>query len=516
MMHRHCNLLSIRHQVFATFAMSCAAMYLLACGGDRVLSQDQGSSYVDPAPPKVNKIDDAEPLPAAKHPTMKRYKPAKPLPEGAVTHEWASFLGPTFNAVSTETKLLKQWPKDGPKKIWELPKGTGYASPAIKGQYLVFIHRMGDEEIVECLNPESGLLYWTFKYPTQYVDRYGYNNGPRASPVIDGDRVYAYGAEGVLHCVHLTTGKVIWKRDLQSEFKPVSTFFGVGTTPLIEDDLLIINVGAPHYKSGASVVALNKTNGKVVWYSGNQWGPSYASPIPATVHGKRCIFVLTGGESRPPSGGLLMIDPKTGKILTRFPWRSRSYESVNAASPVIVGNQVFISATYQAGGVLLNIKKDFTHQVAWTAEGFDTHWNTAVHKDGYLYGFAGRNEPDANLVCYELKTGKEMWRKKPEFVENVVTRSGTQREMTLSTFRGSLLWADGHFLCLGELGHLLWLDLTPQGYKEISRAWLFDARQSWALPVLRRGLLFVTQNEEGVFSRKPMRLFCYDLRAESK
>jgi outer membrane protein assembly factor BamB len=477
------------------------------------------NSFVDPAEPKVNKVSDTKPLPAARGGRVKVYAKPKPLAKDAMTHDWTQFLGPTLNGISTETKLLKTWPKagakagakDGPTLIWQMEKGTGYSSPAIAGQRLVFLHRMGDEEIVECLHPETGRRYWTFKYPTEYEDRYGYNNGPRASPLIDGDYVYIFGAEGKLHCLYLPTGQLIWKRDPVSEFKSGTTFFGMGSTPLLLGDLLIINVGAPDYKIGAAVVAFNKKTGKVVWYCGDQWGPSYASPIVGTVQGKQRVFVLTGGESRPAHGGLLMIDPKAGRIDMRFPWRSRSFESVNASSPVIVGNQVFVSASYRAGAALLNIKPDMKHEVAWEAKGFDLHWNTAIHKDGYLYGFAGRNEPDAALVCYELKTGKEMWREVPVWDE---TTSTGQALGQASTFRGSLLWADGHFLCLGELGHLLWLDLTPKGYKQMTRSWLFASRQTWALPVLSHGLLYVTQNQPDRTAGTPPRLLCYDLRGK--
>src|SRR5882672_1570801 len=143
----------------------------------------------------------------------------KPLPAGAVTHDWTSFLGPAHNAMSTETRLQHTWQKTGPKLVWEMKKGTAYSSPAISGDRLLFIHRVGKEERIECLHRETGERFWQYSYPTEFEDRYGYNNGPRASPVIDGDRVYTYGAEGKLHCLKLETGQLYWKRDLSAEFK---------------------------------------------------------------------------------------------------------------------------------------------------------------------------------------------------------------------------------------------------------------------------------------------------------
>lgn len=440
--------------------------------------------------------------------TVKVHGKPKALAKDAVTHDWPSFLGPAHNGISTETRLVRQWPDTGPKLLWEMPKGTGYSSPAISGDRLVYFHRAGDQERVECLHPETGARIWEFAYPTKFEDRYGYNNGPRASPVIDGERVFTYGAEGKLHSLNLRTGKVEWKRDMAADYKVPQDFFGTATTPLVEEGLLIVNIGAP---GGPTVVGLDKTTGKQVWGAGKQWGPSYASPVPATVHGKRRVFVLAGGESNPPTGGLLMLDPKTGDIGFTYPFRSRSYESVNAASPVVIGNQVFISASYRTGGALLNILPDGTHKVAWTSQEIGTHWNTPIHKDGYLYAFDGRNEPDASLVCVELKTGKVMWRTSPEWEETMVFR-GEPRTARMSTFRGTLLLVDGRFLCLGEMGHLLWLDLSPKGYKELARARLFTARETWSSPVLSRGLLYISQHSRDFASNVLPRLLCFDLR----
>jgi outer membrane protein assembly factor BamB len=426
----------------------------------------------------------------------------KPLPAGAVTHDWTSFLGPTHNAVSTETRLSRTLP---PPVIWEFPKGTSYSAPAISGDRLVYIHRIGDEEIVECLNALTGARSWQFKYGTVFEDRYGYNNGPRSSPVIDGTRVFTIGAEGKLHAFNLASGQVIWKRDLRTDYKVRQDFFGVASTPLVEGDVLIVNVGAP---GGPCVAAFDTASGKEVWRAGNAWGPSYASPVPAFVHGQRRVFVFAGGESDPPTGGLMSINPANGKVDFSFPWRSRSFESANASCPVVFDNKVFISASYRTGGALLQINPDFSYKVLWTTQEFALHFNTPIYRDGYLYGFDGRNEPDASLACVDAATGKVVWREIPEWTETV-----GGRQLTASTYRGSLLAVDGSYLCLGELGHLLWMDLTPKGYKEISRAWLFQARESWTLPVLSRGLLYVVQNTREITRANGPRLLCYDFRA---
>jgi outer membrane protein assembly factor BamB len=430
----------------------------------------------------------------------------RPLAPDAVTHDWTSFLGPTHNAVSTETRLARKLP---PPLVWEFPKGTSYASPAIVADRLVFVHRAADQEVVECLHPETGARLWNFRYPTDFEDRYGYNNGPRASPVIDGDRVFTVSAQGQLHCLNLRSGALVWGRNLARVYKVPQDFFGTASTPLVEGHLLIVNVGAP---GGPCVVAFDKTTGREVWGAGRQWGPSYASPIPAAVHGRRRVVVFAGGESTPPTGGLMSIDPANGRVDFSFPWRSRSYESVNASCPVVFDNNVFISASYRTGGALVEIGPDFSHRVAWTTQEFGLHWNTPIYRNGFLYGFDGRNEPDAALACIDAATGKTAWRATPEWNETL-TVGGQTRQQLVGTYRGSLLAVDGAFLCLGELGHLVWMDLTPKGYKEISRAWLFAARESWALPVLSRGLLYVVQNTRDVITGAGPRLLCYDLRA---
>ena len=499
---------------YLRYFFACVFYFVLAltctvAAVQQATSKGKARVFADPAPPRIEKLSPIQLPTTSPHPDVKVHARPRPLPRGAVTHDWKSFLGPTHDAVSSETKLLKSWPASGPTLLWEMRKGTGYSSPAVAGERLVYLHRVGNEEIVECLHPETGARYWKFSYPTQFADRYGYNNGPRASPVIDGDRIYTIGAEGKLHCLKLETGQLFWKRDIAAEFKVPQDFFGVASTPLVEGDTLIVNVGSP---GGPCVAALDKRTGKMLWGAGELWGASYASPVPAVLHGKRRLLVFAGGESQPPTGGLLSIDPMTGAIDFQFPWRSRSYESVNASCPVAIGNQVFVSASYKTGGALLDLLPDGSHKVAWTTPEFGLHFNTPIHRDGYLYGFDGRNEPDAALACVELATGKTMWRVSPEW-EETIRRNGSEQKQTLGTFRGSLLWADGGFYCLGELGHLLRLELTPKGYREIARTWLFAARESWTLPVLSHGLLYVCQNSRGLLNADPTRLLCYDLRA---
>jgi outer membrane protein assembly factor BamB len=463
--------------------------------------------FVDPAPPKLQPLASV-PAPAPrKQDGLKFHAAPKPLAARAVTHDWGGFLGPTHNGISTEKPLLKRFGKNGPAIIWEVAKGEGFSSPAVVGQRVVLFHRLGSEEVVECLQAETGRRFWKYAYPTAYRDRYGSGNGPRCPPVSDGVSIYTFGVEGKLHCLKLTTGQVVWKRDIIREFKLPPNFFGVGTTPLIEGKLLIVNVGAP---GGPCVAAFDRRTGKMVWGAGKEWGPSYASPIPATVRGHRRVFVFAGGESQPPTGGLLCIDPANGKVLGRFPWRGKPYESVNASSPLIVGNQVYISECYGSGGALLDLLPDGTCRKVWSNAALSAHFMTPIYKDGYLYGISGHGPRNAPLVCVDLRTGKQMWVAAPDWEESVPSSQGA-RKVELSPGLASFILVDGRCLMLGDSGHLVWLDLNSKAYRELDRARLFLAPETWGTPALSRGLLYVCQNNRGADGTPP-RLICYDLR----
>ena len=465
--------------------------------------------FEDPRPPSPVSVKD---LPAAEpkaHPGATFHVRPKALSASAVTEDWPTFLGRTGKPVSDETNLLKEFGPDGPRLVWELSKGTGYSSPSIQGDYLVYLHRSGSDEVIECLRPETGERYWSYRYGTDFQDRYGYNNGPRSSPVIDDDHVYTYGAQGKLHCLRLKTGQVVWSRDIAAEFKVPQDFFGIATTPLIEGDLLILNVGAP---GGPEVAAFDKLTGRMVWGTGDRWKASYATPVVAGVHGERRLFVLGGGESRPPTGGLLSINPLDGRLDFRFPWRSRSYESVNASCPVVTGNRVLVSATYRTGAALIEVKPDWTFAKLWENPDFDLHWTTAVYDDGHYYAFSGRNEPDAQLTCVNARSGETVWSESLEWQETVQVQ-GEARTIYASPLRGNLLKVDGRYLALGEHGHLLWLDLSPAGAKILDRARLFLAQETWAPPVVSRGLLYVSQNTRSIAPPSGPRLLCFDLRS---
>src|SRR5258706_5359556 len=229
----------------------------------------------DPAPPTVNMLQPpATPPTPATQKELTFHTAPQPLAKDAITADSLGFLGSTHRPISSETHLRADL-KDLPK-VWETEKGTGYAPPSIVGDRLILFHRIRDEEVVDCLQSETGQRAWRFAYPTQYQDRYGSTNGPRCTPIIDSANslVFTFGAEGKLHALDLKTGQLLWKRDILADFKLEPNFFGVGSTPLLDKDLLIINVGAKK----ACVVAFDAKIGKVKWASPapKDWGPAYA------------------------------------------------------------------------------------------------------------------------------------------------------------------------------------------------------------------------------------------------
>jgi outer membrane protein assembly factor BamB len=452
-------------------------------------------------------------LPAADPQSFDRltfHQAPSPLATNAVTTDWPRFLGPHDNAVSSEKPLLKDWPANGPTLLWEVVKGDGYASPTIAGDYLILFHSINDRETIECLHRETGRRYWSYDYDAQYRDRYGFANGPRGSAVISEGKVITLGVTSQLVCLELATGKLLWKHDLRADFQVPQDFFGQGSSPLVLNKKVIVNIGG---KSPAvSVGAFDLDSGKLLWSVIDEWGASYASPIPAVLHGQQKVLVFAGGESKPAIGGLLCIDPETGTLHDRFPWRADDYISVNATSPVLIPekNRAFVTTSYPKrrplGGVMVEYDSNFKAKEIWRSTKFGVHWMNPIHLDGHLYGIDGETDRLADLVCVNADTGEERWRES-------ITWLDAKLGGKLGIQRASLLHVDGKFLCLGELGTLLRLDLTPSGPKIEQQTQLFYAPHTWCLPALSHGLLYVMQNyDEQVGAKTGQRLLCYDLR----
>lgn len=353
--------------------------------------------------------------------------------------DWPQFLGPARNGISAETDLAATWPKQGPPRVWEREVGEGFSGPAVAGDRLILFHRVGDEEVVECLEAATGKGQWKYASPTNYRDAFGKGDGPRSTPLIAGGRVWTLGPTGTLTCLDLETGKKVWSRALLEDYRVRRSFFGVGTSPLLEGNLLLLNVGG----RGAGIVAFDKDTGKEVWKATDQ-DASYASPVAATIDGVRQAIFFT-------RAGLVSLDPAGGAVRFAKPWRSRIDASVNAASPVVVGDLIFLTACYGTGAVLLRAKKDGVEEVWKSDEVLSCHFGTPVYRDGFLYGFHGRQEEGGVLRCIEMKTGKVRW---------------TQEGFGC----GSLIEVGGRLILLSEKGDLVLAAANPDKYEEISRA----------------------------------------------
>lgn len=376
--------------------------------------------------------------------------------------DWPTFLGPEHTGVSRETGLLKTWPKNGPPVVWKAELGETYAAPSISGGALVVFHRLGDEEIVERLDPTTGAKKWRFAYRTGYGDRFGYNNGPRAAPTIDGDRVYTLGAEGKLHGLDLETGRPAWARSLHAEYfkGPRQNFFGVGASPRIDGDAILLNLGD---ENEGCLTAIDKRTGKTLWRTDGD-GASYGTAICADVGKSRLAFFLT-------REGAVCCGVADGKVRWRYPFRARETFSANAASPVVIGDHLFLTASYGVGSALLKLE-EHGFKEAWRNQALSAHWATPIHREGHVYGFNGRHESEAELRCVRLSDGKVLW-----------SRQGYER--------GSMICVEGKFIILAEDGRLVLAELSPKECREISSAQVLS-RDCWAAPVLSRGLLYLT------------------------
>ena len=405
--------------------------------------------------------------------------------------DWPHFLGPKHDLHADPKDAEGLWPETGLRKEWEFAKGRGWACPVVSGDSVLILHRVEKEEVVDCLDAKTGKVRWHFAYSAPYQDRYGASDGPRTSPVIEGGRVYVFGVTGWMHCLDLKSGNVLWKRDLHTDYGMKANFFGHGCTPLVSGGRVIQPIGGGEDQC---VVALDAGSGKQLWVARHEWGAGYASAVPAEVGGRSLALVFTGGETRPPTGGLLCIDAETGKVLGSIAHRARIAESVNAASPVRVGDKrVFVSEGYGAGGLLAEISPQGALSRVWQSVKLGAQFATPLVRDGLILGTDGQNPRLGELVCLDAETGEEQWR------EDFGGRFG----------RCSLvdLGAQG-VLALGESGELARVRVHRQKCEVVQRQQLFEAGETWTVPVVAQGRLWVCQNERGRDGSGP-RVFCY-------
>jgi outer membrane protein assembly factor BamB len=385
--------------------------------------------------------------------------------------DWPQILGPNRNGIYTGPAIAPSFPRSGPPQIWARNVGAGFAGPAVAGDRLILFHRVNNRETVEAMDASTGKTVWTFDYPTAYRDDFGFDEGPRAVPVIAGGRVFTHGADGMLHGIDFASGRMRWSVDSRKVFNAPKGYFGVASSPVVDGDRVLVNVGG---KSGG-IVAFDAASGKTLWTATSD-EPSYSAPVIADIAGQRTAVFFT-------RTGLVAVDPATGAVRYQHRWRARQAASVNAATPIVVKDQIFLSASYGTGAVLLQVADSSVKPIWSNDESLSNHYSTSVYKDGYLYGFDGRQEFGQTLRCIELATGKVMWN---------VDGFGA----------GTLLIAGDTLVITRESGELAFARATPKAFTFTSRAQLIKGAVR-AYPALANGRYFV---------RNDRQLLAFDLR----
>jgi outer membrane protein assembly factor BamB len=317
---------------------------------------------------------------------------------------------------------------------------------------------------------------WKVGFPTRYVSTISEDDGPRCVPVIHEGVVYVFGAEGNLHSLALDSGKTRWSRSVNEEFSVPEGYFGAGSSPLVEGDMLLINVGG---RKGAGIVALSLADGKTIWSSTDE-GASYSSPIAVTVDGTRHAIFVTRLN-------VVSVDPANGQVRFRFPFGMRG-PTVNGANPLVFDGHLFVSASYGVGAVFARIGNNAA-DVLWKSDDLmSSQYATCVYHEGNLYGVDGRQDiGEARLRCFDPRTQQVRW---------------TQEGFGMAT----PILADGKLILMKTDGELVLAEASPQAFRQLSSARLFS-NTARALPALADGLLYV---------RDTSTLKCIDLSAAAE
>jgi outer membrane protein assembly factor BamB len=381
--------------------------------------------------------------------------------------DWPQWLGPARNGVSTETVV--PW-KETPKTLWNLPVGEGHSSPIVADGRVFLHHKVkgkDEEEVIAC-NAKTGTELWRQSYPRAPF-KSAFGAGPRATPAVSGGKLYTFGVTGVLSCWEAAGGKRVWQVDTLTEFNAKNLFFGVSCSPLIEGDLVLVNVGGP----GASIVAFKKDSGEVAWKVLDDKA-SYASPV-ATGQGKeRQLIFLT-------QQGLVGLSPADGRTFWQFPLVDKLSES--STTPVFSGGRVIgSSVTYGSAALKLETKEGVPGVAeSWKNPALTCYISTpvAAGKDE-LYLVTGTiiPPPSASLRCVEASSGKVLWSKEG-----------------IGKYHAALLrTADGKLLMLDDAGGLALLDPDPREYKELARSKVCG--NTWAHPALSGGRIYLRDSKE--------------------
>ncbi len=392
------------------------------------------------------------------------------LGTGAAGQDWPQFRGPDRDGIVPGRMTVASFPSDGPELVWEMAVGAGFSAPVVRLGQLVIFHRRADQEVVEALRASDGESVWKFSYETEYRDDFGFDNGPRAAPVIANGRVFTFGAQGILHCLDFETGQKLWSVDTHREFGVRKGFFGAASTPLVLDGRVLANIGG---QDDAGIVAFDAATGETLW-TATDHAASYSSPIAAPLDGNTLAVFFT-------REGLAALDPSTGQVVYERRWRSRSNASVNAATPIVMGDIVFLSASYGTGSIAMRLCNRKVEEL-WAGEGvIDNHYSSCVRDGGTLFGFHGRQEHGQSFRAADLATGKLLWSHSP-------------------IRAGSVMRIGDRLLLLLESGEAMLVAASREKFEILSRAQILGG-ETRAFPAVADGLLFARDTDSLVCLR---------------
>lgn len=376
--------------------------------------------------------------------------------------DWPQVLGPQRNGVAAaDEKLASIWPASGPAVLWQRPVGSGYAGIAISGDRAILFHRRQNHETVEALDVATGRTVWQDGYPTTFRPQVGEGDGPLCTPTVSGDRVITFGAQGVLSCYELSSGRMLWRRKTHDDFDAREGYFGAGSSPLVDGDRVIVNVGG--FQTQSSVVAFNLQTGETLWHAVDDHA-SYSSPIAATLGGQRLVLVVTRLNC-------VALDPATGEVRFQFPFGSRG-PTVNGASPVLIGDRLFLTASYGVGARYCQLTATAAEDLWRSDEVYSSQYCTPVAEGEVLYGVDGRQDvPPAELKCFDPLTRRVFWTA-PQFGY------------------GTLILADDKLLILKSDGTLVLASANRERYDPLATSRVLNGTAR-ALPALANGRLYV-------------------------
>jgi outer membrane protein assembly factor BamB len=379
--------------------------------------------------------------------------------------EWPQWRGPNRDGISKETGLLKQWPEQGPALVWKATgAGGGYSSLSVANGRLYTMGLRGDREFVIAFDVATGKEVWATAHGKAYRDSRG--DGPRGTPTFEGGRLYSLGGNGDLSSIDAKTGKIIWSMNVLQKFGGENIGWGISESPLVIGEKLIVNAGGP----GASVVALNKKDGSLIWKSQNDKA-GYSSGMPVQIGDTTQVVFFTNNRA-------VGLDLKDGKLLWDYPRAANNV--ANVATPVIRGNRVFISSDYGTGAGMVEIKADGKAQEVYFTKDMRNHHSSSILVGDHLYGFSS-----SVLTAMRFDTGEVAWRDR-------------------SVGKGSLVFADGHLYALSENGVVGLIEATPKGYVEKGRFRIQqDSLPTWTHPIVVGGRLYLRDQDT---------IYAYDVR----